>query len=233
MPVTFGQEEPITQVSKPLAMGRAQPDFSTVSRSFDGRKEPEKTLDLRMAQAPIPFHPEQDQFWPEGCASAMNAVLTDQQNNDVIPRIRGIGNEPGYLRIQHDKVFEEETRAPIRGFLTPRAPFSVKVSTAQPMDTPVARLDDDHIVSVLVEPEKGFRAPETENVAAVSRSVPLAGSSLYGRRYGWSRQENPKHLKAPRRGVVKSTPPVPGTDYTGYKFNGVVVPEHRRLPNER
>lgn len=232
MPVVFGQEEPVNQTRAPLQAAPAQPDKSLASDSFSDRKKPERALDIRLQQAPIPFYPELDTFAPEGYASSINSVLTGQQQQGTIPRIRGTAGDASYPRISHEDTYRQSLQGPIRGFKITYAPSLGKLVEAEPMDHGVSKLHEMHIASVMAEERHGYRRPDPENAAIVTKPKWYGGSRLYGRNQGIARQQNPAHLKKPRFGLPLSVPALPGTDYAGYYINNGRAPEQRRLPDQ-
>lgn len=233
MPVAFGQEEAVQRVQGVVNAEVAQPDQHLKTPIFSEREAPKKTLDIRMRQDPLPFHTELDQFYPEGLATAINAVLPGQSPDDALCFIRGTNGGASYPRISFADVVHEQLVAPTSGFKTPYVRTVSKLKEAEPMDIPCARLDDDHIISVLAEERAGFRRPDSENGAILSRPIPAGGSRLAGRRFGESRQQNPSHLKKPRLGVPSSIPAMPGIDRGIVRINDGLLPDHRRLPDTR
>jgi hypothetical protein len=233
MPVYFGQEEPVNQTRAPVNATPAMPDRSLAGYAFDARKRTARALDVRVAQRPIPFHPELDVQWPEGMASAINAVLEDQRMEDALCNMRGLRGDADYPRVAFNNVLEEEIRAPIAGFKQPQAPVHSKINPGVPQDMPVQPLQERHIASVLSEEIHGFRRVDAENAAIISRGHPQTGSRLAGRRFGMARQQNPVHFKKPRFGLHLSNPALPGCDYGGFRLNNGMLPDQRRLPDPR
>lgn len=233
MPVAFGQEEAITQKRARVNATVAMPDRSLVSDMFEQREMPKVGLDLRPVQAPIPFHPEMDAAWPEGMGGAINAVLEGQDPEGAICKLRGVQGDATYPKVSFETVMEEEILAPIKGFKKPNAPNLAGINTAVPADVPVAKLREQHIVSVMSEELHGYRKPDPENAAIMSHPHPAGGSRLYGRNRGMAREQNPRHFKKPRFGISAATPPLQGTDYGGYRINNGLLPDQRRLPDNR
>lgn len=231
MPVSFGQEEALNQTRAPVQATPAQPDQHLASVSFEGRREPALSLDLRPSMRPMPFYAELDSFAPEGWATARNTARYGQ--GDALSKVRGTGGEATHPKIGFEQVLEQELEASVRGFKIPFAPSSSKLVESEPVDHPVRKLQETHILSVMAEEDHGYRRPDGENAAILGRPHPQSGSRLAGRQFGMARQQNPAHFKKPRFGLPLSVPALPGTEYAGYYINDGMVPEQRRLPDQR